>query len=189
MSYSFVRAICALVIGLVLVLWPGAAINYLVITIGVLFLIPGLFSFIGYFAQKGRIEFEQRFPIESIGSVLLGLWLLIMPQFFANFLTYVLGFVLIMGGVQQLASLVSARKWIRVPLGFYIVPTLVLLAGLFTVFNPQEFQETIFIVIGITGIVYALTELFHWFMFTRKKPVDQTKYEMADEVEDIDALE
>ena len=44
MNYSLIRTICALVIGLVLVLWPDAAINYIVITIGVLFLIPGSIS-------------------------------------------------------------------------------------------------------------------------------------------------
>ena len=30
MNYSLIRTICALVIGLVLVLWPDAAINYIV---------------------------------------------------------------------------------------------------------------------------------------------------------------
>ena len=33
MNYSLIRTICALVIGLVLVLWPDAAINYIVITL------------------------------------------------------------------------------------------------------------------------------------------------------------
>lgn len=38
MNYSIIRCICALVIGVLLVAWPEAAILYLVITIGVLFL-------------------------------------------------------------------------------------------------------------------------------------------------------
>ena len=41
MNYSLVRIVCALIIGLVLVLWPDVAVQYLVITLGVLFLIPG----------------------------------------------------------------------------------------------------------------------------------------------------
>ena len=52
MNYSLIRTICALVIGLVLVLWPDAAINYIVITIGILFLIPGFIVLIGYFGTK-----------------------------------------------------------------------------------------------------------------------------------------
>ena len=46
------RAICALVIGLVLVMFPDQAGDYLVITIGVIFLVPSLVSIIGYFAQS-----------------------------------------------------------------------------------------------------------------------------------------
>lgn len=101
LSYSFLRAICALVIGLVLVMFPDQAGDYLVITIGVVFLVPSLISIIGYFVQS--TEMRSRFPVEGMGSLLFGLWLIIMPGFFADLLTFVLGFVLLMGGVQQIA--------------------------------------------------------------------------------------
>ena len=70
MNYSLIRTICALVIGLVLVLWPDAAINYIVITIGVLFLIPGFIVLIGYFGTKPEPGVSRRFPIEGVGSLL-----------------------------------------------------------------------------------------------------------------------
>ena len=41
-SYSMLRAVCALVIGLVLVLFPNQAAEYLVITVGVIFLVPSV---------------------------------------------------------------------------------------------------------------------------------------------------
>ena len=87
LSYSFLRAICALVIGLVLVMFPDQAGDYLVITIGVIFLVPSLVSIIGYFAQS--TEMRRRFPIEGVGSLLFGLWLIIMPGFFADLLTLI----------------------------------------------------------------------------------------------------
>ena len=70
MNYSLIRTICALVIGLVLVLWPDAAINYIVITIGVLFLIPGFIVLIGYFGTKPEPGVSRRFPIEGVGNLL-----------------------------------------------------------------------------------------------------------------------
>ena len=45
-SNSFLRTICALIIGLVLVMFPNEAGYYFVITIGVIFLIPALLSII-----------------------------------------------------------------------------------------------------------------------------------------------
>ena len=54
LSYSFLRAICALVIGLVLVMFPDQAGDYFVITIGVIFLVPSLVSIIGYLCTGAR---------------------------------------------------------------------------------------------------------------------------------------
>ena len=53
-SNSFLRTICALIIGLVLVMFPNEAGDYFVITIGVVFLIPALLSIIGYFAMSAE---------------------------------------------------------------------------------------------------------------------------------------
>lgn len=191
LSYSFLRIICALVIGLVLVMFPDQASDYFVITIGVIFLVPSLISIIGYYAQDSEVR--RRFPIEGIGSLLFGLWLVIMPGFFADLLTFVLGFILVMGGVQQIASLVAARKWMLVPGGFYVVPVLILIAGLIALFNPTGVRSTAFIIIGVTSLVYAVSELINWFKFTRlrpKTPVAGNKPSGADDsIEDAEIIE
>ena len=167
-NYSTLRSIFALVLGVLLVMWPDVAINYLVITIGVLFLIPGLISLIGYFSGENREEVKRMFPVAGLGSILFGLWLMIMPSFFVNILMYVLGFILILGGIQQISSLVSARKWTSVPLGFYVVPVLILIAGIIVVVNPFTVASAAFILLGISCIVYALSELFNGIKFRHK---------------------
>jgi hypothetical protein len=182
-SNSFLRTICALVIGLILVMFPNEAGDYLVITIGVMFLIPSLLSIIGYFTMNA--EERHRLPIEGIGSLLFGLWLVIMPGFFADLLTFVLGFILVLGGVQQIASLSAARRWMPVRVGFYIIPVLILIAGLIALFNPTGVRSTAFIIIGITSIVYAVSELTNWFTFTRKRP----KMPVAPKDKDIEDAE
>lgn len=173
-NYSFLRAIAAFIIGLVLVLFPEQASDYFVITIGVIFLIPSLISLIGYYSHNATQRPLHRFPIESVGSLLFGLWLVIAPGFFANLLTYVLGFILLMGGVQQIASLMLARRWTTVGVGYYILPILILLAGLLALFNPTGVRSTAFIIIGVTSICYASNELFNWFKFTRHRPLESS---------------
>ena len=188
LSYSFLRAICALVIGLVLVMFPDQAGDYFVITIGVIFLVPSLISIIGYFAKS--TEMRSRFPIEGVGSLLFGLWLIIMPGFFADLLTFVLGFILVMGGVQQIASLSAARRWMPVPGGFYVVPVLILLAGLVALFNPTGVRSTAFIIIGISSLVYAASELLNWFKFTRRRPkTPDASVKAVDDIEDAQIIE
>ena len=70
---AVLRSAFAMVLGFVLVLWPEAAITYLVITIGILFILPGLFAILSYFTRPKNENGEKpMFPIEAAGSVLFG---------------------------------------------------------------------------------------------------------------------
>lgn len=189
LGYSLMRAVCALVIGMILVMFPDQASNYFVITIGVIFLVPSLISIIAYLTNGKKKQ--QRFPIEGIGSLLFGLWLIIMPHFFSNLLTIILGFILLMGGIQQLASVSTLRALVKVSYRYYVVPTLILIAGLVALFNPTGVQRTAFIIIGISCMVYAFSEFVNWFIFTRL----QQKSTMAEQrkvninIEDAEIIE
>lgn len=188
-NYSLIRILFALIIGLVLVIWPDAAVNYILITIGVAFLVPGIISLWSYFARKINInEKAVRFPIEGVGSVLFGLWLIILPDFFADVLMFLLGFIIVMGGVQQLAFLLLARRWMIVPNAFYVVPSLILIAGIVALFNPTGVRNTAFMIIGITGLIYSISELINWIKFARHRPAIIIP-KKTDEVEDAKLLD
>lgn len=182
-NFSFVRSLCSLLIGLVLLLWPDAATKYIVITIGALFLLPGILSLGGYFLFKPKEGASHRFPLEGLGSLLLGAWLVAMPDFFANALIILLGVLLILGGIQQLVLLTISRRWSRVPLGFYLLPALITIAGFFAVFKPVDTGNTILMLIGVTTIAYALSELVHWFCFFRKRPSPINRNQLTDVVD------
>ena len=166
-NLSFLRMLFALILGLLLVIFPNEAGNFFVIAIGTIFLIPSLLSIASALSSK---QGGFHFPFFSVGSLLFGLWLIITPEFFVTLLTYVLGFVLLMGGVQQLSSLQVARQWVKVSPYYYIVPVLILLAGLLALFNPGGVQRTAFLVIGCASLFYALQELVSWFSLMRLRP-------------------
>lgn len=170
---SILRAAAALVIGLVLVLFPEQASEYLVITIGIIFMVPSLIGLIGYFAG-GSENGRRRFPIEGIGSLLFGLWLIVMPDFFADLLTVVFGFFLLMGAVYQIVSLCLTRRLMPVPGAFFFTPALILVAGLIALFNPAGTRATALIIIGIGSLIYALSELINYFRFVRRRKQMET---------------
>lgn len=164
----WMRSIFSLVIGVLLVLYPGDASIYFVMALGVLFLLPGIISFI----TMVRMPAGQRsFPIIGLGSILFGLWLLIMPAFFVAFLMYALGTVLVIAGLSSIVELVKTRKLVSVPAGFYVVPVLVLIAGLVVLFNPFQTAELPFIVLGASSILYALSGMFNAWRFRNAKVV------------------
>lgn len=163
---AVLRSAFAMVLGFVLVLWPEAAITYLVITIGILFILPGLFAILSYFTRPKNENGEKpMFPIEATGSVLFGAWLVIMPEFFVNILMYVLGALLVIAGVQQLVSLISARKWSNVPFGFYLMPTLILITGVMILAYPFGAATNTFVIFGVASIFYGACELINWYKF------------------------
>lgn len=107
------------------------------------------------------------FPFMGLGSLLFGLWLLIMPGFFVRILMYVLGAMLVLAGLNMLAGLVNARRLMPVAWGFYVVPVLILAAGIVVLFNPFQTAELPFIVLGVTSIVYGVFDMFEAYKFRR----------------------
>ena len=186
---STLRAATALVIGLILVLFPEQASEYLVIAMGVIFLVPSLIGIVGYFTHDH--DEYSRFPIEAIGSLLFGLWLMIMPGFFADLLTIVFGFILLMGGIYQLTSLCLSRRVMPVPGIFFVTPVLILLAGVMALFNPTGARSTALIILGIGSLIYALTELVNFFRFVRRRPKPERPavHKVSSDVEDAEVIE
>lgn len=181
MNYSIVRCICAILVGVLLVAWSDAAAIYLVIAVGAMFLIPGLYAIINYL-WKGRTQ-NMPFPLVSIGSGILGLWLMVMPAFFVSILMYVLGAILMFAGISQIVSLASAHKWTQVPMGYYVVPILLLVAGFIVLLNPFAVASVPFLILGVSCIVYGVSELVNQIRF--RKCEDKSMIEEAKVVDVI----
>ena len=184
MNYGMMRCMSAIAIGLLLMVWPEAAIVYLVIAIGAMFFLPSLFSLVGYF-MKGR-QVGMYFPIISVGSLFFGLWLMMSPGFFVGILMYVLGAVLVFAGISQILQLFNARSWTQVAVGYYIMPVLILLAGLVVLLNPFAAAAIPFIILGVSSIVYGITDIINLIRFRKK---DEKKEENSVVIEEVTPIE
>ena len=183
MNYSMARCVSAIAIGLLLMMWPEAAILYLVIAIGAMFFLPSLISLISYFKKKD--EQKGYFPIVSLGSLLFGLWLMISPAFFVGILMYLLGAVLVFAGISQIVGLLDARSYANVSTGFMVMPVLILLSGLLVLVNPFAAASVPFIILGVSCTVYGVTELINFYKFRRKAPKAEEAIEDIVPIEEI----
>lgn len=170
------RILTAAILGLLMVFYPEDAGNYFVMVIGALFMIPSIISLATFVAAKGR---GFTLPVLSVGSLLFGFWMIVSPDFFSTLLIYVLGFLLVIGGVVQLNMYMVSRALVRVSPFYYISSVLILLAGLVALFNPSGMQRTAFLIIGCTSLYYALQELISWLLLKRR--VDEIKVQMEAE--------
>lgn len=170
---SIFRAVCAIVVGVLLLKYPQDGVTWLTMAIGALFLLSGVIALIAYWHakrhageytitdQEGSVVSggQPTFPIVGAGSVILGLVLVITPNAFINGLMYMLAAILILGGITQLMSLVAARRLGSVPFGYWVCPSLILLTGLFVVFKPMETAELPLMILGWCSLLYGVIEL------------------------------
>lgn len=171
---SLFRALCAMVIGTLLLLYPGETATWIIILIGILFLSSGVLSCAVYVIAlmrskpgvtitdaSGRVILPERptFPIVGIGSLVLGLILILMPETFRDILVYLIAVILIVGGIGQLVTLDRLRRVGRVQWGYWICPSLILIAGVVAVFRPTWVTALPVIIVGVAMVVYGLTEI------------------------------
>lgn len=172
---SIFRAVVAIVVGALLIKYPDNTVMWLTVAIGVLFLLSGIIALIAYANarkhageytitdQQGRIISggQPTFPIVGAGSVILGLVLALTPGVFVDGLMYVLGAIMILGAINLLMSLISARRFGSVPFGFWVAPSLILLTGLFVVIKPMETASLPLLILGWCSLLYGVTELIN----------------------------
>ena len=156
---SIFRAICAIIVGLLLIKFPKDGVTWLTMAIGVLFLISGIIAMIAYLhARKHASEYTI---IDNKGRVISGGQLALTPGIFINGLMYILGAIMILGGLNQLISLIAARRLGSIPFGFWIAPSLILLIGIFVILKPMESAELPLLILGWCTLLYGVTELIN----------------------------
>jgi uncharacterized membrane protein HdeD (DUF308 family) len=74
---------------------------------------------------------------------------------------YILGAIMILGGLNQLISLIAARRLGSIPFGFWIAPSLILLIGIFVILKPMESAELPLLILGWCTLLYGVTELIN----------------------------
>ena len=164
------RALTAIAIGIVMVISRTNALELAVRIIAAFLFASGIVSLIvGYRQRKNGTMGLMGF--NGVVDIILGLLLFFFPGFVAGLLIYLIAFVLICFGFFQLLGLGSASRVVKLGLWSYILPFLVLAAGIFLMTKPSFLGEAIGVVAGAALIVYGVSELFSsWKM---RKAIDE----------------
>lgn len=198
---SIFRALCAIVIGAMLIKNPDSTVKGITIAIGVLFLVSGVISCVVYFNARihstenavydaeGRLITAGRptFPIVGLGSTILGFVLALMPSAFVTSLMYVLGAILILGALNQFLALVQTRKIAKLSFWYWVCPSLVLLTGVYVMVKPMETAALPLLIIGWCLLFYGVTECVNAFVIHRCKRIvaQMAQRDAAGSAEDV----
>ena len=193
------RAICAIVIGVLLIKFPDNTVKGITIAIGVLFLLSGIISCVTYYMAKRNVsEYkiydkegnivageQPTFPIVGLGSSILGLILALSPTAFVSALMYIIGAILILGAINQFMGLINGRRYGHVSLWYWVMPSLILLTGLYVMVKPMAPLAMAMLVLGWCTLVYGVVELVNALKFYR----DKKAWQQSQEQPQLDSFE
>ena len=196
---SVFRALCAIIVGALLIKFPDNTVRSITVAIGLLFLLSGVISCVTYFWTKrhtteykiydadGRLIAGERpaFPIVGVGSIILGAILALMPATFVSLLMYVIGAILILGAVNQFMSLVNGRRYGRISLWYWVMPSFILLIGLYAIVKPMEQLSMAMLLLGWCMLLYGITELINALKFYQNKKKLQQEQSQLDTFQEI----
>ena len=182
------RALISVVMGVVLVAWPDVALKSLVMFIGFLFLFSGILaSVISYRKQQMEEQPGSMLSMNGLGSIILGALLISVPLFFTTILMFLLGGILVMAAIAQLATLSMARQFGNVSPVNYIYPVLILLAGMIVIFRPWGSAAYVVVILGYTAIFYGITDLIRHYQINKlRKQYDVEHPDRRADIEDAD---
>ena len=168
---SFIRAIIAVVVGLLLIKYREYTVTWITIIIGVLFFISGLISCIVYLVNRNAkptavVDVEGNpislnnptFPVVGIGSLVLGVVLAAFPNLVVNWMVYIFGAILIFGAVGQYITLASVVKLSKLSLYFWLMPSFVFVVGLIALLKPSWIASAPLLFLGWAMVFYGVVE-------------------------------
>ena len=164
-----IRGCVTTVVGVLFLSLPGLTLKSVVMTIGAMILVYGVFSLIfsGIKKKKGKIA---RPAFQDYFNILTGILLLVSPMGIVGFFSFLFGFIFLMLGVTQffgaLGSLSkSLWSWI-----YLIFSTLMICGGLFLLVKPIESAENITAFFGAILLLYGLLEVFNSWRLKKMPP-------------------
>ncbi len=159
-----VRSLTTAAIGILLLALREQAMPFIVMCLGVLFMLPGIFTLTLFIIPKlrrygGDGSSAVIVPIMAVGSLVLGLWMFLQPAFFVTILMWLLGGVMVVMGGTQLVNLLVAKRRVKVSFFLFLLPLLILMTGVIVLLNPFEAASIPFMILGVGAIIAALSDM------------------------------
>lgn len=158
---SWLTTVVVFVVGVLLIAWHARLhiLNWIVMLVGAMLIVPAIYAFVIALIRKrnatpasGRQANDSTLWV-SVASIALGLWMVINPGFFVALVGYIFGGILVLYGIYHIVTVsVWSRPYV-LPFWFYIIPVLMIIAGVVLLFTSVRTMNAI--VVLITGIAFV----------------------------------
>ena len=154
-------AIACVVLGLVLLIWPGTTTQIVCMMLGTVLLIYGAVQILLYMISRERSIISQGMMLLGIIVAVIGVWILVRPEMIIMAVPVIVGILIAIHGIHNISQAVTLKKegydnwWVACLLGVLTVALGAVLA-----YNPFTVMETIVRLIGIFLIYDGLSDMW-----------------------------
>ena len=174
-----VRSLSVIVLGVLMVVLREQFLPVIIQFIGAAFVVSGVIALFNLYviAKRGMSRVLDTVVLGAAGSagVILGAWLLLSPGFFLSLVMTILGVLLLLSGIYQLALLLGAHRRVGVSGYLYIVPVALVVAGVFVIVNPFGAAGLPFLLVGVGAVFAGLSDIVSYFYLLHRRRVAGSK--------------
>lgn len=159
-STSWLTIFVTALVGILMIVWHSRLeiLSWIVIAVGLMFIIPGIYNLISGFIEKrdcGDGTTCRRATgssvIVSLGCIAFGVWMVVQPGFFVGLTAYLFAAVLVLYGIYEIILMSWLSKPYSMPFGFYIIPVILIAAGIVILCTTVRTMNSV--VVLLTGIM------------------------------------
>ncbi len=155
MINNIIRGSLVALVGILLIVLNESVMPLLVRLLGVVFFLPAFISLVNlYMKRNGTPMFPMlMMNVINIGSVILGILLMLFPVAFLEFFVILLAVMLLCFSLLQAYAAISMCRSLKQGLGLLATPVLLLVMSIVLLFNPFDAISTATLIVGICLVV------------------------------------
>lgn len=152
-NYTISAVLCVL-LGLVLLIWPGRTTQIVCMTLGIVMLAYGIIQIVLYLLNQDRTIISQGMMLLGIVFAVIGIWILLKPEMIIMTVPVIVGVLIVIHGLHNVAQAIALQKdgydkwWLAT-----IFALLTVIFGGVLIYNPFEAVELVVRLIG-TFLIY-----------------------------------
>ena len=180
-------AILSIIMGLVLLIWPGTTTQIVCTMLGIVLLAYGIIQIVMYLWTREKTVFSQGILLLGIIFAVIGAWIILKPEMIIMAVPVIVGILIIIHGLHNIIQAVDLKRegyekwWLALLFG-----VLTVLFGALLIYNPFGAVEVVVRMIGIFMIYDGVSDIW---IISRLSKIRKIKEKIVDaefiDVEDI----
>lgn len=156
-----ISSLLCVLLGLVLLFWPGLTIQIVCTAVGVVLIISGVIRIVGYFTAGDGSLYSQVNLIFGIVFAVVGVWIVMKPDKVLAIIPIIMGIVIALHGLHNLQQSMTLYQdkyekwWIALILGILTVGF-----GVLLICRPFAAIDTVVMLIGIFLIYDGVSNIW-----------------------------